>query len=234
LQYFITVGEKKELFTYPGRQEGSPSDWDFNNRNPFEVRVVSKSSPVYIFDARADNDELSRAWNRASSFIPGTEPGKAEIRVVIDKLFTIDAENPKAANINDYSMRYYFGKKVTHNREILAGKKDIIFRGRSLANKPCWVQLALITKMGEAFGGMIKVDSISGDYKLSVKDLKKVRLVTLPRPYPTFLPYFFEDKREGSVDLREVETLQISIGPGIPESELNDRHALAIESVRLE
>jgi hypothetical protein len=36
------------------------------------------------------------------------------------------------------------------------------------------------------------------------------------------------------MNIEDFETLQISIGPGIPEDQLQDRHDIAIESVRLE
>jgi hypothetical protein len=37
-----------------------------------------------------------------------------------------------------------------------------------------------------------------------------------------------------SLDLSKVEALQISIGPGLTLSELEEKHAIAIESIRLE
>ncbi|HZI25077.1 MAG TPA: membrane or secreted protein [Chryseolinea sp.] len=235
LRYFITVsGDDKKATSFPSGEEGSPSAWDFSNRGPFEVRILKATSPLYIFDAAKDNDELSRVWNNESSFVPKAEPGKAEIRVKISNLFKADPENPKAPAINDYSMRFYFGKKIAFNIKSVEDKKDIVFRGRSLTEKPCWVQVALITKDGEAFGGIIKVDAESMDYKLSLSALRKVKVVNLPRPYPTFLPYFFEDKRSGTMDIMSAEVLQISIGPGIPEDQVNDSHGVAIESVRLE
>ena len=81
---------------------------------------------------------------------------------------------------------------------------------------------------------MIKVNAQADDYRLLLSDLKEVKIVTLPRPYPSFLPYYFERNAAGKMDLWDIETLQISIGPGIPEGELGNSHSFAIESVRLE
>jgi hypothetical protein len=103
-----------------------------------------------------------------------------------------------------------------------------------LAKNRAGRKVALITKGGEAFGGVIKVDAASTDYKLSLSALRKVKVVNLPRPYPTFPPYFFEDKRSETMDIMDAEVLQISIGPGIPDDQVNDSHGVAIESVRLE
>ena len=151
---------------------------------------------------------MSRIWNKGSSFVPRAEPGKAEIRVSIEKLFTVDPENPNAKSVHDYSMRYYFGKKIQGRVRSLIREERNYFSRQVISNeKPCWVQLALITKQGEAFGGVIKVESASADYKLNLSELRKVKLVTLPRPYPTFLPYFFEDDRPGKMDITDIEII---------------------------
>jgi hypothetical protein len=89
-------------------------------------------------------------------------------------------------------------------------------------------------KDGSAYGGLITVEPDNKEYNLSLNSLKKVKLVTLPRPYPTFLPYYFEDARDEGLDIRQAEALQISIGPGIPEKELSQQHGVAIESIGLE
>ena len=41
LRYFITVNENKKTITYPGGQAGIPSEWDFNARDPFELKILS-------------------------------------------------------------------------------------------------------------------------------------------------------------------------------------------------
>jgi hypothetical protein len=131
-------------------------------------------------------------------------------------------------------MRYYFGNKISGRKQDLRDAKEIVFHGRSLNEEPCWLQLAFITKRGTVYGGLIRVEAKSADYSLPLADLKKINLVTLPRPYPTFLPYFFEVKSDEKMVVDEMESLQISIGPGIPENEFSDRHGIAMESVRIQ
>jgi hypothetical protein len=81
---------------------------------------------------------------------------------------------------------------------------------------------------------VIKLEGKSDDYRLPVADLKSVKFVTLPRPYPTFLPYFFDGASSGTFNLSDIETVQISIGPGIPQDALDESHGVAVESIRLE
>jgi hypothetical protein len=154
--------------------------------------------------------------------------------VDIDRLSSIDPEHPEGDRIYDYSMRYFFGDGIKGRRESLMEKTKIIFRGRSLTTKTLSVQVSLITRNGKAFGGMIDLGQSTKDYTLTLSDLRPVKIVTLPRPYPTFLPYFFEGKPGDQIKIEDIETLQISIGPGIPDNQFEDRHAIAIESVRIE
>ena len=89
-------------------------------------------------------------------------------------------------------------------------------------------------KNGAAFGKLIELSPQAEDISIDLNDLKPVKTVTLPRPYPSFLSYYFEHSFEGNLDLGNVESIQFSIGPGISENDLQQPHAIGIRSVRLE
>ena len=63
---------------------------------------------------------------------------------------------------------------------------------------------------------------------------KPVKTVTLPRPYPSFLPYFLEHNLNTTFDINKVESIQFSIGPEITKSEFEEKHGIAIVSLDLE
>lgn len=235
LSYHIVIRDKMgKFFTYPSGIEGRPWAWDFYDDNPYTVRVVPSANSINLFDAATDSDELSRQWVRTSSLNPLAEPGKAALHINIEKLFTSDPENVNGEKIFDYSCRYFFRKKISGRISDVTSKKKLVFRGHSLNDKDCIIQLALLTSDGSAFGGLVTLKAGSAEYVLNLSDLNQVKWVTLPRPYPTFLPYYFAGKGSGKLDMTKVESLQISIGPGIPEAELQNKHGIAIESVRLE
>ncbi|HET9052685.1 MAG TPA: hypothetical protein VFM90_00830, partial [Cyclobacteriaceae bacterium] len=234
LTYHIVVQDKNEKFyTYPSGIEGRPWSWDFYDDKPYTVRVVAPANPVYLFNAATDSDELSRRWIRTSSLNPLPEPGRAELEINVEKLFIPDPENTEGEKIYDYSCRYFFGNKIAGRAEDAASKQKIVLKGRSLNEKDCVVQVAVVTSDGAAFGGLLTLNPGTADYALNIQELKPVDVVTLPRPYPTFLSYYFR-KNNGTLDMRKIESLQISIGPGIAENELQNRHGIAMESVRLE
>ena len=64
--------------------------------------------------------------------------------------------------------------------------------------------------------------------------LTSVKAVILPRPYPTFLPYYSKAGKADKLDISQIESLQISIGPGIKEKDVDKKRELVISSVYLE
>jgi len=233
LRYFISVKENGKYYTFPSGIQTHPSDWDFYADEAFRIPVIADNAPLYLFNAYTDTDQLIRQWVRGSSLVPIDDPGKAEVVVNVERLFTEDPENKDKEKIYDYSMRYFFGKKIEGRRDELSTVKEIVFRGRSLNDKPCTVQIALITKDGFAYANTIVVTPDKADYAIPLAELKSVKPVTLPRPYPTFLPYYFTSALTSDLHMEHAESIQISIGPGIPENELQAKHGIAIESVRL-
>lgn len=189
--------------------------------------------PLVLFDALKDAPLLNRRWLRSSSLQPLPAPGEAELRIDLEQLSTEDPENLFAQPVHDYSMRFYFGDKTEGRKGDRAAKKYLYIKGRSLNDKPCKVQLALIQKDGSAFGGTVDLLPEGGVYRLDLTQLAPVPIVTLPRPYPTFLPYFFQ-RQPGAFSLQNAETLQISIGPGIPQEEIYRRHGMGVTRVWME
>jgi hypothetical protein len=243
LNYYISVKEKGSLKTYPSAGAGQPNDWDFYDDTSYRVRVVPATAPVYVFDASRDIDELSRHWSSiywsrewvTNSFLsPLKEYGRSELLLNIEKLYVEDPEYKTRAKIYDCTFWQEVSKRITERKKDVAAFRKLIFKGRALNDKPCKVQLALIMKDGTAYGGVITVGVDRQEYSLSLSDLKPVKTVLMPRPYPKFLPYYFENETKASFDVNEIAGFQLSIGPEIPQREIENRNGIAVESVRLE
>jgi hypothetical protein len=233
LRYHFVIERGGQRYTYPSGLQTHPWDWDFYDRSPYVVTIIKANSPVVLFSPKIDGDYLMRPWIRNSTTIP-LASGGAELTLPIEKLFVPDPENRTAAGIYDYSMQVYIGEKATTRKADISRAKNLIVSGRSLDQKERPIQVALITKSGDAFGGLVQVNGDPKEYKISLSELKPVKVVSLPRPYPTFLPYFVEDNKSGKFDVSEIEFLQISVGPGMNEEQKIQSHGIAIESIRLE
>lgn len=243
LNYYISVKENGMARTYPSGLTGQPTDWDYYDNNAYRVAVLAKTAPVYLFNATTDIDQMARhfsyiyagrKWVSDSYVSPVSEDNKAALLLNVAKLFEEDPEYRTREKIYDCSFRQYAGNKIAERKQDLPAMKELVFNGYALNGKPCKIQLALVMKDGSAYGGIISVDKDRKEYHLPLADLKPVKYVLMPRPYPTFLPYYFDNGPISKYETGEVESIQFSIGPGIPEVELNDRHGVAIETVRLQ
>ncbi len=235
LRYYLTVTEKDVARTYPSGLAGQPADWDFYDDNAYQVRVMPTGAPITLFDATTDTDELNGSYLPGSRLVPLPEAGRSEYLVNVEKLESRDPEDRNAQPIFDYSMRYNFAPNIAGRRQDLTSRQKLVFHGRALNETPCPIQLALITRDGTVYGGTLAIEPKTGAYSLPLSALKPVSFVSLPRPYPSFLPYFVETNAgAGTLSLSTIETLQFSIGPGLPTAARTHKLGVAIERVTLD
>ncbi|MBT8287072.1 MAG: hypothetical protein KJO00_03575 [Bacteroidia bacterium] len=236
LNYFIVVrwdGEESGM-TFPASKRGKPFDWDFHNNEPYRIPVVPKQRPIELFNAQADTEFLVRQWRPSFKLVPTEHLGQSEYQMNILQLFRPDNENLNADPIYDYSFKHFIFKRIKEREDDLSGKDKLVFLGRALNDKNCKLQIALVMDDGSAFGNVLEIQPEIGSYTLKLSDLKPVKTVTLPRPYPTFLPYYFVHKNESTFDINRVESIQFSIGPGLAKEERFIAHGIGLISVWLE
>ncbi|MGB6152316.1 MAG: hypothetical protein WBG48_10005 [Pricia sp.] len=234
--YNIVVKTGNEYITYPAAKEGEPSQWDYFDRSHYELTINPEESPIYLFNAKKDVDKLVRPWRNSFRLLPSGNPDEAAYELNIERLFVPDNENLNAKPLYDYSFKHFIIDKLKGNRVNLKEKESLVIKGRSLNDKVCKLQIAMVMNDGSSFGKIIELqpDASSKDYTISLDELKRVKTVTLPRPYPSFLPYYLEDNINSTFDISKVESIQFSIGPGIPDTELQNEHGISLISVRLE
>lgn len=236
ITYSIRVKQNGVTQAFPSGMVGSISRWDSPDNKSYKVAVVSKKNSLYLFNAFTDSDEVSKEWRNGSTLLPGNEPNTALMVIKVPGLVTVDSENLNGPKIADYSLRYNFSKKIKGRVSELENFSKLVVKASSLNEKTFPVQIALIMKNGNVYGGLINLNGTSSkDYTLNISDLKPVRFVTLPRPYPGFLNYYFQGATSSQpLKLSEVETLQISVGPGVNEPSVQNDFSFALQSVRME
>lgn len=235
LSYYLEIEfENGKHLTYPAGKEGQPFDWDFDERTPYEVRVVPSTYPIHLYDAKSDAAVVVSPWRRSNQLVPTENFNEVEFQIHLDKLFTPDNENLNAKPIYDYSFKHYVLDKIKGRKADLINKKELIIKARSLNDKTLPFQVALVLADGNSYGTIVQLTPEMKEHRILISDLKEVKTVTLPRPYPTFLPYFFEHRITGDIDMNRLEALQFSIGPGMEEADLTSDFHMGIVSVRLE
>jgi len=234
LGYYIAVTHGEKTTTYPSGIDKKLSDWDFYDLSNYQVRVVPKTNPISLFDASTDVDVLVRPWRNGLATVPTENLNEAEYQVNLEEIFEVDGENPEAAPIHDYSFKHFVIDPLSGRKNDLGGMKQLVLSGRALNDKPVTIQLAFVLDDGSSFGSTITLEPTAKDYRIDLSNLKPVKTVTLPRPYPSFLPYYLDHVVQGTFDPTRIESLQFSIGPGIPADNLEDRHGVGIRRVWME
>ncbi|NVJ46955.1 MAG: membrane or secreted protein [Cytophagia bacterium] len=231
--HFLVEYPNEKFVTYPSGKEGRPFDWDFYDNRPYSVRVVNPERPISLFEASIDGPEVHMSqWSRGTRVAPTDNPMESEYLFNVQPFIEGD-ERPGSNSIYDVSLKQEILDKIEGRQADLSSKKEIVLRGNALNNKPVEVQVALTMDNGASFGKTIQVKPEFGEYTIDLSELVAVKTVTLPRPYPGFLPYYFEHNNQDAFDISRIENVQISIGPGLSESELKQSNGLAIRSIRL-
>ncbi|WP_295181456.1 hypothetical protein [uncultured Christiangramia sp.] len=231
LTYRIILETTNGKRTFPGDVSGSPENWDFYSEDVYSTRIYDKGSAISVFDASMDADMVVHSWKPGNQIVP-LNSVEDEFQVRLDELFSEDIENKNATPIYDYSFRFNFQNKI--GSRLPGDQKELIIKARNLKSGTEKLQVALLVKNGSAFGKVIELDNHLKEIRIKLDELKPVKTITLPRPYPGFLPYYFEHQNPEGFDLQEVEALQFSIGPGIEPENLQKKHEIGIVKVTLQ
>lgn len=234
-RYYLLVHHKEGIETFPAHKKGMPYQWDFYDRTPYIIRVIDATQSVSLFDAEQDRELVSQTrWMPSLQLIPTGFAQESEFQINVEELHREDPENLNGPVIHDYTIKHYLNPEIGALKAHLGNKTKLVLKARALNGKPVKVQLALVDSEGNAFGKVIEVSTKMQEYPIALSELKKVKTVTMPRPYPTFLPYFFEGKSQDKMDFAKLEGLQLSIGPGISGKAVEAKHGVAVVSVWLE
>ncbi|MCF4102557.1 hypothetical protein L1I30_12850 [Gillisia sp. M10.2A] len=233
LNYRVVVKTSEGSIAYPGAVSGDPFAWDNFNREEYTVPVFAKDSALEIFNASQDSEDMVAVWKPGNKLVPLSN-GEVAYQVNIENLFEEDVENKGAAPIYDYSFRYNFSEKIKNAREKLSEVSVLVLKAGSTSEKNEKLQVAFVDRNGASFGKIIVLKPGVQEYQINFNELQPVRTVTLPRPYPSFLPYYFQHDNKGDFNLQNVESIQFSIGPGLNENEQKESHHLQIISLSLQ
>lgn len=234
LEYRIIVTTSNGSRTFPSEKIGNPGEWDYKKETPYISTVVNPDNPIYLFEALKDAATVVGQWKANNRISPTLNPAQAEYRVEFEDLFTPDPENLDAEPIFDYSFRSYFADKTAAREHDLLSKTHLVLKARSLVQESRNLQIAIVLKDGSAFGTTLELGTDFAEHKIALSKLKPVATVTLPRPYPTFLPYYLGHNLNSNFDLTQAESLQFSIGPGLRPDQKKKTQGVGIISVHLE
>ncbi len=235
LNYNLIVNHSDgKNITYPANKKGDVYDWDFYDRQTYQTKIVSNDFPIYLFNAKTNFKDIVGTWRKGIKLVPTSFYNEAEYQVALDSLFVKDEENIKAKPIYDYSFKYVVTENIKGRLNDLHDKQFLKIKARSLKNSPLNVQIAFVLDDGSSYGAIVPLTKYMSTHTISLTDLKPVSTVTLPRPYPSFLPYFFKHNNKNKFNVEAVESIQISIGPSLSDDQKQQLLGMSLVSIWLE
>jgi len=233
IRYHIQVKNGTEYFLFPGGEKGDgilkrriySGDQLLDHHLPYQINVVHAAHPVCLFDAEKDwHNIVKMKRNDKLELVPSSIPGKAMLRLAVQNLNSQE---------HNHTIGFWCADRIKARKSVLSTKKEIVVYGKALNEKPCKIQVSLLLKNGTSFGGVVELNNETSEYKIKLNQLKPVKSVLLPRPYPKFHLYWFEPSIRREFDIEQVESIQLSVGPGISEQEYGQKHGALIGWVTL-
>lgn len=228
LNYWISLVGEDDQITYPGGHYGSPWAWDYYHDEVWSVPIIPNDVPSRIFQADRDIDDLDFAFSPWSSDYERsleyhTQSGKAAVQVRADSLIESDSEVP--------GWSYYFGDIMKFLKK--DNPEQITVEISSALESDQTVMVVLTNKAGIPYESEIKVTPGVQQVTLTENDFSTGRMALLPRPYPTFLPYWFGAESDKPLDLAEVENIQLLLVPELNSELINIEAGFSVTDIWL-
>lgn len=229
IEYFISVQKGDVYLTYPGEYTIDPSNWGFNAKTGYQVLVKPHDRWRMIFNPKENSDNiiLSNDWS--------------SLRYKIDLL-------PSKSNLYSYSVFLYSYLKKSDEfvTQIYVGDEVEKYGNQSvvsalLLNAELFcdvidsVDLRFIYSNNLGFTKRVSKHDLKKEIGMKASDYESIKYALLPRPYPTFLPYWYKaNDNENYVESKNVrlEFIQIAIPLNDVKVNRNFNTTLQINEIR--
>ncbi len=203
LEYFVTVNSENSFMTFPGKLNETPNSWSFNSDVPYRLKIFPPSNKRIIYSPIKDIDNLISAnlWRYAEYGIDYTfdENQNPELSVEIRNV---------RQKFDELALQIYVGENVSEDESY----NEIEFEMKAENNAPDSVLIRVLYANTEGFEEWINPSNEYQTIKIKLREPENFRYALLPRPYPTFLPYWYEsDPKQNKNTYLKPESIQIAI-----------------------
>ena len=231
LRYWVVLKRPGQpALTFPGRQVGTPGDWDFYPAaTPWEVPLVATTAPLPLFTAALDRDAVEAKGISSANWTDyvTTPAGPLALRLLVNPL---KPGQPAPEAVPASALRAYLGSKTAGRATDLANFKELVIKAQS--NQPALTSLrvVLVTRDAVAYEARVPLAPAGGEAHVPLSALRLAPLLLTPRPYPGFLPLTYRAAASPALRLADVEVLQVVVEQ--PAS-LSEQLRIDVESVEL-
>jgi hypothetical protein len=184
LNYFVSINKDKDVLTFPGKLKVTPELWSFNPNVSFKLSILPSSDKILIYNPKTDADNLiiSNIWRFAEYRMDYTfdESFEQELSVNVSNV---------RKNFSELAFQIYVGEYL-ENFQQDSGKLELEIKSTSEELDSVFVRVLYDNSLG--FDRKIQLATDYDKITIPLSQPEKFKFALLPRPYPTFLPYWFE------------------------------------------
>ena len=225
LNYFISLNKNESTLTYPGKLKYLPEYWSFNPDDSYTLSILSSVNKILIYNPETDADNviISNIWRFADYRIDYTFDEEFEQELSID-IIDIKDKFPELAT------QIYVGCYLNN---IQHGNAQLELEMRSTIKEIDSVSIRVLYDNLSGFETKIPVSIEYEKINIPLLQPEKFKFALLPRPFPTFLPYWFESvPQPNSFSNLKPESIQIAIPLPDPGRELSE-YGIKLKKINL-
>lgn len=199
-----------EMYTFPGGFSGNPYAWDEYCNESWQTVVAAPQSNLGLFHPATDRSRImlyNPDWR--SNTITYSTAGKASDLV-------LKATMSKRAPDQLMGFQYYFRDKIAGRSSELSSFTKLVIRLK--ASEEAKAGLSLITTDAGAYVATVPVSTEWKEVEVLLTSLQQGEFLLLPRPYPSFLPLWFNAAATKVFSLADAERVEVSFKGGTRSS----------------
>ncbi|NTD97607.1 membrane or secreted protein [Agrobacterium tumefaciens] len=206
LNYQVIVHQADgKYLTFPGNVTGNPYAWDKLETESYQTYVAAKNAHLEIFNPEQDRNNINiynPDWkNNKMEFTSAENPLNLELKLSINT-----PEKAAMMGFQSFIANYLAGRMTD-----LSGMRTVVIRMKSNL-KNTRVKVGLIDADAHFFSKEISADQDFREIEIPLNQLKADQQLLLPRPYPGFLPLYYQSPTKASFNLNLIEKLEVTFG----------------------
>lgn len=223
---------KEGDFKYEIQWQENGSKRKSPEKGEYVRKIIRSKEPLPLLDDHTNIWSLQREWISEQT-LKSRHNGKSRVLdIYLEHLIRKDPENPDGTEYADYSVRLPLLPLIAGRKNDLPLKKTLVVEAASEEGFPMLIGLA--QSDGSMVSHLIHTEKEMKAYRIPLENLKPSDMPLLPRPYPTFLPYYFPKVENAICQPEHLEALILSFGPGIHADRWPGEHHWTVGRIWLE
>lgn len=234
MDYWIFVDHGDSTFVsfpggYPGHIPVVGWQREFYHEHHWTARVVPSGTPVILWSAEKDLQATETGFSgqaTESRLVASQTPGVLAWRV---------SSEASTAHRHVVGVARFLGDRLAGiSASTLDSYRAVGVKARTDYPLPADFKVVLVDDDGNAYSASVPLTETLEAHRIPLSAFEPDRFMLLPRPYPTFLPDWFESGKPGPVRTSRIEEIQFLIDTSETADFDGQRYGFEIEAAWLE